>query len=82
MKGEADPYIDALGLKGAGDISGFKIYSDDTYSPYKGTNHHTTTDELDVTAELAAPGYTVTRSARIDYGSDIYICTYTVKPVK
>lgn len=35
------------------------IYSDDTYSPYKGTNHHTTTDELDVTAELAAPGYTV-----------------------
>ncbi|SMC33079.1 Nucleoside phosphorylase [Oscillospiraceae bacterium] len=31
MKGEADPYIDALGLKGAGDISGFKIYSDDTY---------------------------------------------------
>lgn len=30
------------------------IYSDDTYSPYKGTSHHTTTDELDVTAELAA----------------------------
>ena len=58
------------------------INSEDTYSPFNGTNHHTTTEELDVTAELAAPGYTVIRSARIDYGSDFYIWTYTVKPVK
>ena len=31
MPGEATPYIDALGLKGSGDISGYRVYSDDKY---------------------------------------------------
>lgn len=31
MKGEASPFIEALGLKGFGDISGFKVFSNEKY---------------------------------------------------
>lgn len=31
MQGEAAPYIEALGLKGSGDISGFRTFSDEKY---------------------------------------------------
>ncbi len=31
MPGEATPFIDALGLKGSGDIAGSRVYSDDKY---------------------------------------------------
>ena len=31
MKGEAEPFIDALGLKGSGDISGYKVFSNENY---------------------------------------------------
>ena len=57
-----------------------------TYCGLKGSNYTTssnsysTTTELDVTSQLAAPGYTVTRSARTDNGDGTYTWTYTVSP--
>ena len=42
-------------------------------------NHYSTTTELDVTAQLAAPGFTVTRSARTDNADGTYSWTYTVE---
>lgn len=44
------------------------------------SNGHETTTALDVTSMLAAPGYTVTRSARTDNGDGTYTWTYTVAP--
>lgn len=45
-------------------------------------NYYPTTTELDVTSQLAAPGYTVTRSARTYNNADgTYTWTYTVRPV-
>ena len=41
-------------------------------------NNYATTTELDVTAQLAAPGFTVTRSARTDNVDGTYTWTYTV----
>ena len=41
-------------------------------------NSYLTTTELDVSTQLAADGYTVTRSARIDNGDGTYTWTYTV----
>ena len=43
-------------------------------------NNHDTTTELDVSAALAAPGYKVTRSARVDNSDGSYTWTYTVAP--
>ena len=43
-------------------------------------NYYPTTTELDVTPQLAAPGYTVTRSARTDNSDGTYTWTYTVAP--
>lgn len=48
------------------------------YKPFN--NGHETTTALDVTSLLAAPGYTVTRSARTDNGDGTYTWTYTVAP--
>jgi hypothetical protein len=46
-----------------------------------GNNSHATTDaEVDVTSLLAADGYTVKRSARIDNADGTYTWKYTVKP--
>lgn len=45
-----------------------------------GDNNHDVTTELDVTTLLAAPGYTVTRSARTDNPDGTYTWTYTVMP--
>ena len=48
---------------------------------YKNTNNnYEITTELDVTSQLAAEGYTVTRSARQDNADGSYTWTYTVKP--
>ncbi len=55
---------------------------------YNSTNNgHETTTAVDVTSQLAAPGYTVTRSARVDGPDkdsdgepDYYTWTYTVAP--
>lgn len=44
-------------------------------------NYYPTTTELDVTSQLAAPGYTVTRSARTANADGTYTWTYTVRPV-
>ena len=41
-------------------------------------NYFPTTTELDVTSQLAATGYTVTRSARTDNSDGTYTWTYTV----
>ena len=45
-------------------------------------NSYSTTTELDVSTQLAADGYTVTRSARTDNGDGTYTWTYTVEPIK
>ena len=78
-------YGKPLKLKGNGNLSVFVnnyaycgLVSDPDYQV--GTNFQGTTDELDVTAELAADGYTVTRSKRYQSGSTYY-WTYIVKPV-
>ena len=42
-------------------------------------NHYSTTTELDVTTQLAAPGFVVTRSARMDNADGTYSWTYTVE---
>ena len=49
-----------------------------TSSSDPGYNDYLTTTELDVTSQLAAPGYTVTRSARTDNADGTYTWTYTV----
>lgn len=43
-------------------------------------NAYTNTSEADVSSQLAAPGYTVTRSAVINNGDDTHTWTYTVAP--
>ena len=50
------------------------------YTPKNANNNYETTTELDVTDQLAASGYTVTRSARQDNADGTYTWTYTVKP--
>ena len=61
------------------------LYSYNTYNSLK--NDHETITAVDVTSQLAAPGYTVTRSARVDGldndsdgEPDYYTWTYTVAP--
>ena len=44
------------------------------------TNANATTDELDVSAQLAVTGYKVIRSARTDNADGTYSWTYTVSP--
>ena len=44
------------------------------------TNANATTDELDVSEQLAATGYKVVRSARTDNADGTYSWTYTVSP--
>lgn len=44
------------------------------------TNAYNTTSEIDVSAQLAQPGYTVIRSARTDNPDGTYTWTYTVTP--
>lgn len=77
-------YGKPLKLKGNGKISVFAdnyaycgLVSDPDYQVE--TNDQATTSELDVTARLAADGYTVTRSERHQSGSTYY-WTYTVAP--
>lgn len=50
---------------------------------YNTTNNDNATYEtsVDVSAQLAAPGYTVTRSARTDNADGTYTWTYTVAPL-
>lgn len=52
------------------------IYGNNNYAA--SSNSNSTTTELDVSAQLAADGYTVTRSARTDNGDGTYTWTYTV----
>ena len=48
-----------------------------------GNNKHAKTDtEVDVSDYLAADGYTVKRSARIDNADGTYTWKYTVKPTE
>jgi len=59
------------------------ILGDSNYEQSQGAgayNYYLTTTEL-VTSQLAAPGYTVTRSARTDNVDGTYTWTYTVSPV-
>ena len=55
-------------------------YSSDIGDSNPSWNYYDTTTELDVTTQLATPGYTVTRSARTDNGDGTYTWTYTVAP--
>lgn len=52
------------------------IYGNNNYTA--SSNSNSTTTELDVSTQLAADGYTVTRSARTDNGDGTYSWTYTV----
>jgi hypothetical protein len=52
------------------------LVDDNNYRP--SNNSYNTTTELDVSALLAAPGYTVTRSARTTNVGGTYTWTYTV----
>jgi len=56
----------------------------DNYAPaniwQSETNANATTDELDVSEQLAATGYKVIRSARADNADGTYTWTYTVYP--
>ncbi len=54
------------------------LYGDSNYDD--SSNNYSTTTEVDVTSQLAAPGHTVTRSARTDNGGGSYTWTYTVAP--
>ena len=56
------------------------IYGNNNYTA--SSNSNSTTTELDVSTQLAADGYTVTRSARTDNGDGTYTWTYTVEPIK
>ena len=53
-------------------------YRSDIENSNPSWNYWDTTTELDVTTQLATPGYTVTRSARTDNGDGTYTWTYTV----
>lgn len=55
------------------------LYGDSNYDD--SSNNYSTTTEVDVTSQLAAPGHTVTRSARTDNGGGSYTWTYTVTPL-
>ena len=50
------------------------------YSKDKSNNDKATTTAIDVSAQLAADGYKVTRSAMTDNGDGTYTWTYTVMP--
>lgn len=54
------------------------LFGDTNYTD--SNNLNSTTTEVDVTSLLAAPGYTVTRSARTNNGDNTYTWTYTVAP--
>ena len=54
------------------------LYGTSNYT--NSNNLHNTTTEVDVSAQLAADGYTVTRSARTDNSDGSYTWTYTVTP--
>lgn len=78
----------AIKLKGNGTLtvtSGNHDYCGIFASNYKPANDNAidnywnTTTEIDVTAQLAAVGHTVTRSARIDNADGTYTWKYTVK---
>ena len=78
----------AVKLKGNGTLtvtSGNHDYCGIFASNYKPANDNaihnywSTTNEIDVTTQLAANGYTVTRSARIDNADGTYTWKYTVK---
>lgn len=58
-------------------IEGNNYRSDGTFGV--SYNEASTTTELDVTARLAADGYSVTRSARTDNSDGTYTWTYTVR---
>ena len=62
----------------ANDASGCGIRGNANYAP--ATNANATTTELDVSAQLAATGYKVVRSARTDNADGTYTWTYTVYP--
>ena len=72
-----------LKLSGSGTLTVTTTYDEycglygDNYK--SSDNNHDTTTELDVTSQLAAPGYIVTRSARTDNADGTYTWTYTVK---
>lgn len=55
------------------------LYGYYNYSTEKSTNNNGTTTEVDVSEQLAATGFTVTRSARSESGGK-YTWTYTVAP--
>jgi len=57
------------------------IRGSNNYSKDKSTNDNATTTAIDVSAQLAADGYTVTRSARTDNSDGTYTWTYTVRPL-
>lgn len=60
------------------------LFGDSNYEQSQGGgayNYYPTTTELDVTSQLAASGYTVTRSARTANADGTYTWTYTVRPV-
>ena len=76
-----------LKLKGTGTLT---VTTNSTYECglYGGSNYDssnnsysTTTTSVDVSTQLAADGYTVTRSARTDNGDGTYTWTYTVTAV-
>ena len=62
----------------ANDATECGIHGTDNYAPE--TNANATTTELDVSEQLAAPGYKVVRSARTDNADGTYTWTYTVYP--
>ena len=51
------------------------------YSKDKSNNDKATTTAIDVSAQLAADGYKVTRSARSDNSDGTFTWTYTVRPL-
>lgn len=67
------PYSSGCGIYGAN----YKP-SDATSDP-TANRYDITTTEYDVSAQLAAPGFTVTRSACVDNGDGTYTWTYTVE---
>lgn len=59
-------------------IDGFCGIEGSNYKFDTNSNNRGITTELDVSAQLAAPGFTVTRSARTDNPGGTYTWTYTV----
>ena len=75
-----------LKLSGSGTLT--VTASVDNYCGLWGCNNYTnannsyeTTEEMDVSAQLAADGVKVTRSARTDNADGTYTWTYTVEPI-